>query len=71
MGTLVLSYVKAVLELQAICLSKKIDVKFHMVQSSWLLKEEIYAYKPSLLPTVPTCYLSTLILSLTHPLSPP
>ena len=34
MGTLVLSYVKAVLELQAICLSKKIDVKFHMVQSS-------------------------------------
>ena len=29
-----LSYVKAVLELQAICLSKKINVKFHMVQSS-------------------------------------
>ena len=34
MGTLMLSYVKAVLELQAICLSKKINVKFHMVQSS-------------------------------------
>jgi len=34
MGTLMLSYVKSVLELQAICLSKKINVKFHMVQSS-------------------------------------
>ena len=34
MGSLVLSYVKSVLELQAICLSKKIDIKFHMVQSS-------------------------------------
>ena len=34
MGTLVLSYVKSVLELQAICLSKKISVKVHMVQSS-------------------------------------
>ena len=28
------SYVKSVLELQAICLSRKINVKFHMVQSS-------------------------------------
>ena len=34
MGTLMLSYVKSVLELQAICLSKKMNVKFHMVQSS-------------------------------------
>ena len=33
-GSLVLSYVKSVLELQAICLSRKINVKFHMVQSS-------------------------------------
>jgi len=34
MGTLTLSYVKSVLELQGICLSKKIQPKFHMVQSS-------------------------------------
>ena len=34
MGTLMLSYVKAVLELQAICFHKKIFTKFHMVQSS-------------------------------------
>ena len=34
MGTLMLSYVKSVLELQAICFQKKILTKFHMVQSS-------------------------------------
>ena len=34
MGTLVLSYVKSVLELQGICFHKKILTKFHMVQSS-------------------------------------
>ena len=34
MGTLMLSYVKAVLELQIICFQKKIFTKFHMVQSS-------------------------------------
>ena len=34
MGTLVLSYVKSVLELQAICFHKKIQTKFHMVHSS-------------------------------------
>ena len=34
MGTLMLSYVKSVLELQAICFQKKIFTKFHMVQSS-------------------------------------
>ena len=34
MGTLMLSYVKAVLELQIICFQKEIFTKFHMVQSS-------------------------------------
>jgi len=34
MGTLMLSYVKSVLELQSICYHKKIHTKFHMVQSS-------------------------------------
>ena len=34
MGTLMLSYVKAVLELQAICFQKEIFTIFHMVQSS-------------------------------------
>ena len=34
MGTLMLSYVKSVLELQAICFQKEIFTKFHMVQSS-------------------------------------
>jgi len=33
-GTLMLSYVKAVLELQIICFQKKIFTKFHLVQSS-------------------------------------
>jgi hypothetical protein len=34
MGTLMLSYVKSVLELQSICYHKEISTKFHMVQSS-------------------------------------
>jgi hypothetical protein len=34
MGTLMLSYVKSILELQSLCHAKKIIAKFHMVQSS-------------------------------------
>ena len=34
MGTLMLSYVKSVLELQSICYHKNVSTKFHMVQSS-------------------------------------
>jgi hypothetical protein len=34
MGTLMLSYVKSVLELQSICYHKDVPTKFHMVQSS-------------------------------------